>query len=158
MHRKGAAAWEVKSCKASLLGSSTAETTGRWSHLRVLAGCRAVGPHTEPSFQTGGPFSLLGESWLSSPPLQWMENFLPLVRAALLRKSSLRGTTHHGLMEAWVPQPNRLVSRKANQCCLFGPRAFLDQGRDEIYPRLPPYSVHSSSFSVLSVLYRFLPQ
>ena len=158
MHCKGTAAWEMKSCRASLLGSKMGRPTGRWSHVTVPTGYRAVEPHPEPSHQTGGPFSLLGESWLSSAPLQWMENFLPLVRAALLRKSSLKGTTPHQLMEAWVPPPNSLVSRKSNQWCLFCPRAFLDQGRAETYPSLPPYSVFSYSFSVLSVLYRFLPQ
>ena len=158
MHHKGAAAWEMKSCRASLLGSSTAET-----HRTVkspegslwLQGCGA--PHRALFPNRGALLTAWGELALICP-LAVGGEFLPLVRAALLRKSSLRGTTHHRLMEAWVPQPNPLVSRKATRCCLFGLRAFLDQGRDETYPSLPPYSVLSSSFSVLSVLYRFLPQ
>ena len=160
MHHKGAAAWEMKSCRASLLGSSAAETHrmvkspegSRW-----LQGCGA--PHRALFPNSGALLTAWGELALICP-LAVDGEFPPTGKSCLTQEVISKGSraTHHRLMEAWVQQPNPLVSRKANQCCLFGLRAFLDQGRDETYPRLPPCSVLSSSFSVLSVLYRFLPQ
>ena len=68
MHHKGAAAWEMKSCRASLLGSSTAETHrtvkspegSRW-----LQGCGA--PHRALFPNRGALLAAWGELALICP-------------------------------------------------------------------------------------------